>query len=261
MSEKKIYEIIAFYEFKRHDALEDKKMRLRIALTDNSVCGTIILAEEGYNGSLCGLPSDIARFIETAEEILETTIAYKSSFHNEKPFRKHEVKIKPEIVTLKQPVDISKGAGTHVSPTKWNALISDPETVVLDTRNFYEVKNGTFRGAVDPETEKFSDLPQFVAKKFDPKKHKRIAMFCTGGIRCEKFAPYMIEQGFPEVFQLEGGILKYLEEVPKEEQLWEGECFVFDERRTVDSALQKGSGQDFSQRDRNKKKKGKYGER
>ncbi|MEO7674544.1 MAG: rhodanese-like domain-containing protein, partial [Pyrinomonadaceae bacterium] len=177
----------------------------------------------------------------------------KSSFHSASPFRKHEVKIKPEIVTLKQLVDISKGAGTHVAAKDWNEVISDPEVFVLDTRNDYEYKNGSFRSAVNPETSKFSELPDFVAKSLDPITHAKIAMFCTGGIRCEKFAPYLKSLGFAEVFQLQGGILKYLEEVPKEAQLWEGECFVFDERRTLTNELGQGSGPDHSQRHKNKK--------
>lgn len=254
MIENALYEIISFYEFKELTDLDTKKSRLKAALIENSIFGTIILAEEGYNASLCGEPSHISAFIPAANEVLETSVKYKSSFHPEKPFRKHEVKIKPEIVTLKQRVQISKGVGTHVPPERWNSVISDPDTFVLDTRNFYEVKNGTFRRAVDPETEKFSDLPKFVAEKLDPNKHRKIAMFCTGGIRCEKFAPYMKELGFAEVFQLEGGILKYLEEVPKNEQLWEGECFVFDERRTLDASLKKGTGSDHSLRYKNKKK-------
>ncbi len=137
------------------------------------------------------------------------------------------------------------GAGTHVSAKDWNNIIADPEVLVLDTRNDYEFKNGSFKAAVNPETEKFSDLPGFVAEKLDPKTHKKIAMYCTGGIRCEKFAPYMKGLGFAEVFQLQGGILKYLEDVPKSEQLWDGECFVFDERGTLTHELGKGTRPGF----------------
>lgn len=243
-----IFEIISFYEFKRLADLESTKQELKSLLRELSVFGTIILAEEGYNASLCSEPKNIVPFLKRAESILDTKIKHKSSFHSEKPFRKHEVKIKPEIVTLKQKVDISKGIGTHVKPRDWNAVISDPEVFVIDARNDYEHKNGTFKDAVNPQTTKFSDLPRFVAEKLDPATHKKVAMFCTGGIRCEKFAPYMKELGFAEIFQLEGGILKYLEDVPKEEQLWEGECFVFDERRTVDEKLAKGIGPDYSER-------------
>ena len=247
------YQIISFYEFKPLAGLEFMKQELKALLRELSVFGTIIIAEEGYNASLCGEPENVKAFLAKVELILNTKIRFKSSFHPEKPFRKHEVKIKPEIVTLKKKVDISKGAGTHVKPEDWNAVISDPDVIVFDARNYYEHKNGTFKNALDPKTEKFSDLPQFVAEHFDPKTHTKIAMFCTGGIRCEKFAPYMKELGFAEIFQLEGGILKYLENVPKEDQLFEGECFVFDERRTLDEKLEKGSGIDYSQRYKNKK--------
>jgi len=250
-------EIIAFYEFKDMPAvapLAELKPRLKEAMLDNGVNGTIIIAEEGYNGMICGESDAVPGFIAAAEAILVTTLDVKRSVHEEPTFRKTEVRIKPEIVTLKQPVDISLGAGTHVSPSEWNDIISDPETLILDTRNEYEFATGTFKGAVDPKTTKFSDLPDYVTRELDPERHKRVAMFCTGGIRCEKFAPYMKQLGFKEVFQLEGGILKYLETVPPEESLWEGECFVFDERISVDHSLAKGVIEDHSQRTQSRKK-------
>ena len=250
-------QIIAFYEFKKLEAvapLEELKASFRQMFRDIGIRGTIILANEGYNGMVCGDRKIVSEFIHLAEDLLQTKLAFKSSFHEHAPFRKIDVKIKPEIVTLKKEVDISLGVGTHVRPTEWNAIIADPETLLLDTRNDYEYKSGTFRGALNPETEKFSDLPAFVEDNLDPTKHKRIAMFCTGGIRCEKFAPYMKQIGFEEVYQLDGGILKYLEETPIEETLWEGECFVFDERITVDASLNKGSGTDHSQRFSKRKK-------
>ena len=251
MSETRQIQIIAFYEFKKLEAvapLERLKMSFREMFQNIGIRGTIILAHEGYNGMVCGDRNTIADFILKAENLLQTTLVYKSSFNENAPFRKIDIKIKPEIVTLKKVVDISLGKGTHVKPTEWNAIISDPETLLLDTRNDYEYKSGTFRGALNPKTDKFSDLPAFVEQNLDPLKHKRIAMFCTGGIRCEKFAPYMKQIGFEEVYQLDGGILKYLEETPLEETLWEGECFVFDERITVDASLNKGIGTDHSQR-------------
>jgi UPF0176 protein len=156
------------------------------------------------------------------------------------------VKVKPEIVTLKQKVEIERGAGTHVSPRKWNELLRDEEVFVLDTRNDYEFQVGSFRRAVNPKTEKFSDLPRFVEENLDPEKHKKVAVFCTGGIRCEKFAPFLKQRGFAEVYQLEGGILKYLEEIPEPESLWDGECFVFDLRVSVDENLKKGTAPDLS---------------
>lgn len=251
------FQIIAFYEFKdlsAVNALAEIKERLKESLRKIGVRGTIILANEGFNGMICGEKWQISDFITAAEYILDTKLTVKSSYFSNAPFRKIDIKIKPEIVTLKRPVDISLGQGTHVKPEAWNELISDPNTIVLDTRNDYEYKTGTFKGAINPNTEKFSDLPAFVAENLDPEKHQRVAMFCTGGIRCEKFAPYLKQLGFDEVFQLEGGILKYLEETPIEEMLWEGECFVFDERVTVDKHLQKGSGPDYSQRHSNSKK-------
>ncbi|MBX3243705.1 MAG: hypothetical protein KF685_04465 [Acidobacteria bacterium] len=182
------------------------------------------------------------------EKILETKLVVKNSFSSEKILRKQEVKIKPEIVTLRQTVDIEKARDTFVKPREWNDIITRPDVFVLDTRNHYEYQSGTFRGAVDPNTEKFSDLPKYVEENLDPEKHKHIAMFCTGGIRCEKFAPYMKGLDFENVYQLEGGILKYLEEIPPEENLFEGECFVFDERRTLDANLQPALGRDHSSR-------------
>ena len=209
-----------------------------------SVLGTIIIAEEGFNATVAGLSSDIAKFIEVLENTFKTKLSCKSSFHAQRPFLKAKVRIKKEIVALRQPVEIEKGSGTHVKTADWNAIISDENTIVLDARNDYEVEVGTFKGAINPNIEKFSDLPKFVAENFDPKKHKRIAMFCTGGIRCEKFEPFMKTLGYEEIYQLEGGILKYLEETTAEKSLWEGECFVFDDRIAVDNSLQKGKTED-----------------
>ena len=243
------FQIITFYEFKKFaaDALPAVRDALRETMRANSIKGTVILAEEGFNSTVCGEREDIGRFVHNAETILSTPLNFKSSFHDGCPFRKVDVKIKPEIVTLKRPVDILHGEGTHVDSRRWNELIRDPSVVVLDTRNDYEFRNGTFQNAINPKTEKFSDLPEFVAENLDPEKHTRVAMFCTGGIRCEKFAPYMKQLGFKEVFQLDGGILKYLDDITDSESLWQGECFVFDDRRTVDENLEKGVGPDYSQ--------------
>jgi len=241
------FQIITFYEFKSMAALLETKTALKSAMSVHAIKGTIILAEEGFNSTVCGLPENIGDFITAAEEILQTKLVYKSSFHKAMPFRRVDVKIKPEIVTLKKSVDIEKGVGTHISATEWNEVIARDDVVVLDTRNDYEFKNGSFRNAINPKTKKFSDLPRFVAENLDPETHKRVAMFCTGGIRCEKLAPYMKQLGFEEVYQLEGGILKYLEVTPPKESLWEGECFVFDDRITINENLEKGNGPDHSQ--------------
>jgi UPF0176 protein len=244
------FQIVTFYQFKPlgKGRLSELREQLKAAMRGYSVKGTIIIAEEGFNSSVAGTDDDLLRFIEAAESILETKLEYKTSHHEAMPFRRIDVKIKSEIVTLKQPVDIARGANTHVDPRDWNSVITDPETFVLDARNDYEFQTGTFRHAVNPVTEKFSELPQFVKENLDPAKHKRVAMFCTGGIRCEKFAPYMKQLGFDEVYQLKGGILKYLEEVPSDDSLWQGECFVFDDRVSVDMTLTKGNASDLSQR-------------
>ncbi len=240
------YQIITFYEFKKLSGLKTIKANLKAAMAEHEIYGTFIIAEEGFNSTVCGREKGIAAFIPAVEGIFETKLSYKASFHDEITFKRQKVKIKKEIVTFRKEVDIEKGIGTHVSSEKWNDILRDPETFILDTRNDYEYRVGTFEGAVNPETESFNELPEFVEKNLDPKKHKKIAMFCTGGIRCEKFAPYMKQQGFEGVFQLEGGILRYLEETPEAESLWRGECFVFDERVSVDENLKKGSAQDFS---------------
>lgn len=244
-------QIISFYEFKEMpaiDGLANIKESLRGAMAEHNIRGTVILADEGFNASLCGLEADVPNFLLVAESILQTVIRPKVSSDRSAPFRKIDVKIKPEIVSLRRPVRVADGKGTHVKPKDWNRVISDPGTLVLDARNDYEFRSGTFKNAVNPATEKFSDLPDFVQNNLDSAEHNNVAMFCTGGIRCEKFVPYMKSLGFENVFQLEGGILKYLEEVPVEEQLWEGECYVFDTRVSVNRRLEKGNSADLSSR-------------
>ena len=237
-------QIITFYQFVKLENLPEIKAVLKSAMEEFSVLGTILIADEGFNATVAGVPSDVAGFIGILENTLKVRLIYKSSFHATRPFTKAKVRIKREIVALRQTVEIAKGSGTHVKSADWNAIISDEQTIVLDARNNYEVEVGTFRGAVNPNIEKFSDLPGFVAENYDPGTHKRIAMFCTGGIRCEKFAPFMKTLGFEEIYQLEGGILQYLEEMPEAESLWEGECFVFDDRIAVDKHLQPGAADD-----------------
>lgn len=251
MEQKEIYKIITFYEFKDLGSganLKAIKISLLDAMRVNSVFGTIIIASEGYNSTVCGAPGDIENFVGELDAIFETRIVCKSSTHAERPFQKRKVRIKPEIVTLKKQVRVEKSsARTHIaSVAEWNEIISDAETIVLDARNDYEFQVGTFKNAVNPQTSKFSDLPEFVLKNLDPRRDRKIAVFCTGGIRCEKFAPYLKDLGFAEVYQLSGGILKYLENAAASESLWRGECFVFDERTTVDEKLRKGTGKDLS---------------
>ncbi|MCB1024254.1 MAG: rhodanese-related sulfurtransferase, partial [Acidobacteria bacterium] len=240
------YQIITFYEFKKLKDLAEIRAHLKGAMEEFSVFGTFIIAEEGFNSTVCGEIEAVKEFIPRVESIFGTTLKFKSSFHEAMAFKRQKVKIKKEIVTLRKDVDLSKGIGTHVKSRDWNQILSDPDTIILDTRNDYEFRVGTFKNAINPGTASFNELPDFIEKNLDPKRDKKIAMFCTGGIRCEKFAPYMKDKGFEEVFQLEGGILRYLEEIPDSESLWEGECFVFDERISVDENLEKGSAADLS---------------
>jgi UPF0176 protein len=253
MTESGRYQIITFYEFKQLSEVADLptlKESIKEIMRRTGVRGTVLLASEGFNSTVCGTPAQIEEFVPAVERLLDTNLDLKSSYHESAPLRKIDVKIRPEIVTLKKNVEIGRGAGTHVPAKEWNTIISDGGTLVLDARNDYEYRNGTFRGAINPGVTRFSDLPAFVAENLDPYKHKRVAMFCTGGIRCEKFAAYMKQAGFETVFQLEGGILRYLEEIPQGDSLWTGECFVFDERVTVDHDLVKGVGPDHSLRGR-----------
>ncbi|OIR12332.1 thiosulfate sulfurtransferase GlpE [mine drainage metagenome] len=216
------------------------------ACTTHNIKGTLLLAEEGINGTIAGLPDDIHAVLNylRTDPIFQNRLAdleHKESFASVHPFYRMKVKIKKEIVTLGVPgVSPTKQVGTYVKPEDWNALISDPDVILIDTRNDYEVDIGTFKGAIDPRTTTFREFPEYVAKHFDKTKHKKVAMFCTGGIRCEKASSYMMDQGFEEVFHLQGGILKYLETVPEENSLWQGECFVFDQRVGVKHNLEVG---------------------
>lgn len=249
MDESRNYQIITFYKFKDLGADENLnriRKSLRDSMRENSILGTIVLAGEGYNSTVSGAPENIEKFVREVENILGSPINYKSSYHDEQPFGQIKVKVKREIVTLKKSVAVDKAGETHAKVSEWNRIISDPETFVLDARNDYEFQVGTFANAVNPQTARFSDLPTFVEKNLDPKRHKKIAMFCTGGVRCEKFAPYLKDLGFETVYQLSGGILQYLEETPPSESLWTGECFVFDRRTTVDERLEKGCEKDLS---------------
>lgn len=204
--------------------------------------GTLLLAEEGINGTIAGTREAIDALLDHLKSDARFRgLEHKESYYEGMPFYRMKVKLKQEIVTMGvEGIDPQEIVGTYVKPQDWNALISDPEVLLIDTRNHYEYSIGTFVGAVDPQTETFREFPAYVAENLDPAKHKKIAMFCTGGIRCEKSTAYLKGQGFNEVYHLEGGILKYLEEVPEEESLWRGECFVFDNRVAVNHSLQRG---------------------
>jgi UPF0176 protein len=209
----------------------------------NQVRGTLLLAYEGINGTIAGSRNAIDKVLEwLRSDPRLTDIDHKESFTDNIPFNRAKVKLKKEIVTMGvQGIDPKRIVGTYVNPKDWNALISDPDVILVDTRNDYEFKVGTFKNAINPNTVSFREFPRFVSENLHPEKHKKVAMFCTGGIRCEKSTAYLKEQGFDEVYHLKGGILKYLEEVPAEDTLWEGECFVFDERVTVNQTLKKAT--------------------
>lgn len=204
--------------------------------------GTVLVASEGINGTVAGSRRAINSLIGWLRDRPQfTDLRHKESITDEMPFYRMKVRLKKEIVTLGVPgIDPTKRVGTYVEPEDWNDLISDPEVALVDTRNRYEVHLGTFDRATDPGTESFRDFPHWVATHLDPKRDRKVAMFCTGGIRCEKATAYLLDQGFESVYHLKGGILKYLEEIPEEHSLWRGECFVFDNRVTVDHQLQPG---------------------
>ncbi|MEO1636805.1 MAG: rhodanese-related sulfurtransferase [Cyanobacteria bacterium J06631_9] len=235
--------VATFYKFVNLPDFKALQQPLKNICTAQQVKGTILLAEEGINGTIAGTCEHIdAVFAHIRADSRLADIDIKKSLAKEMPFAKMKVRLKKEIVTIGLPeVSPTKQVGTYVSPQKWNDIISDPNVVVIDTRNDYEVGMGTFRGAHNPETAVFNEFPDYVQENLDPNKNKKIAMFCTGGIRCEKASSYMLSQGFEEVYHLKGGILKYLEEVPEENSLWEGECFVFDERVAIKHGLETGS--------------------
>ncbi|AEF03097.1 rhodanese-related sulfurtransferase [Alteromonas naphthalenivorans] len=235
------YIVCAMYKFVALENFEAMRQPLLTAMESNGIKGTLLLASEGINGTVSGTREGIDGLLQylNADERINP-ISCKESLHEEQPFYRTKVKLKKEIVTMGvEGIDPRKTVGTYVKPSDWNALISDPDVTVIDTRNGYEIEIGTFKHAIDPKTETFREFPEYVAKTLSPEKNKKVAMFCTGGIRCEKSTAYLKEQGFDEVYHLEGGILQYLEDVPKEESLWEGDCFVFDNRVAVNHDLEK----------------------
>ncbi|MCG9739008.1 rhodanese-related sulfurtransferase [Shewanella insulae] len=234
--------VCALYKFVSLPDFETLQQPLLKEMESLGIKGTLLLASEGINGTVAGSQAGIDSLLAwlDAQPGLDN-IVYKLSFDDEMPFYRTKVKLKKEIVTMGvEGIDPREVVGTYVKPKDWNKLISDPEVLLIDTRNDYEVNIGTFKNAVDPKTQTFREFPDYVKQNLDPKQHKKVAMFCTGGIRCEKSTAYLKEQGFDEVYHLEGGVLKYLEEVQPEESLWEGECFVFDNRVSVNHRLEKG---------------------
>ena len=236
-----MYIVVTFYKFVALSNLEIRRAALLKYCQDRQIKGTILLATEGINGTIAGSSQEmeeVSAYLRNDCDLAD--LEFKQSVAESMPFARLKVKIKSEIVTLGLPeVDPNRQVGIYVKPQEWNQLIDDPEVTVIDTRNDYEVEIGSFKGAIDPETDSFREFPQYVAKNLNPRQHKKVAMFCTGGIRCEKASSYLLSQGFKEVYHLQGGILKYLEQIPPEESLWEGECFVFDERVAVKASRDK----------------------
>tara|TARA_R110002072_G_scaffold89737_8_gene201003 strand:+ start:55233 stop:56276 length:1044 start_codon:yes stop_codon:yes gene_type:complete len=234
--------VCALYKFTILDDYKQLKDPLLSLLLDKQVKGTLLLAHEGINGTIAGT----REAINIVQQWLNSdtrfdNMSYKESYHEINPFHRTKVKLKKEIVTMGvENIDPKEIVGTYIQPKDWNSLISDPDVLLVDTRNDYEVHIGTFKNALNPDTKTFREFPQYVKNKLDAKKHKKVAMFCTGGIRCEKSTAFLKQQGFDEVYHLEGGILKYLEDIPEDESLWEGECFVFDNRVAVNHKLEKG---------------------
>ena len=235
--------VVTFYKFVSLPDFAEKQPILLSYCQAQEVKGTILLAKEGINGTIAGLRDSVdsvLSFLRSDPRLAD--LEHKESYTDTPPFERMKVRLKQEIVTLGLPeVDPNQQVGAYISPQDWNDLISDPEVTVVDTRNDYEVDIGTFQRAQNPQTESFRQFPDYVRQHLDPSKHKKVALFCTGGIRCEKASSFLLAQGFEQVYHLKGGILKYLEEVPAEESLWEGECFVFDERVAVSHGLEEGT--------------------
>lgn len=235
--------VAAFYKFVKLPDYAEKQVPLLNFCKLQGIRGTILLATEGINGTIAGSRQGVGAVLAfLREDPRLADLEHKESTATEPPFDRMKVRLKREIVTLGIPeADPTEQVGTYIEPARWNEIITDPEVLVVDTRNHYEYSIGTFKGAQNPQTDSFRQFPDYVNTQLDPTAHKKVALFCTGGIRCEKATSFMLAQGFEEVYHLRGGILKYLEEVPPEESLWEGECFVFDQRVAVQQGLELGT--------------------
>jgi UPF0176 protein len=234
------YRVAAFYQFTALPEPAALTAPIRNFCARLALKGTMLLAPEGINGTLAGTPEAIAEFAaalrETRLGIPSGRLELKFSASAAMPFQRLKIRLKREIVTLNHPLADPEKTGTYVAPMDWHQVLADPETLVIDTRNDFEVALGSFPGAINPKTTRFSDFTDFADQKLDPRRHKKIAMFCTGGIRCEKASAFLLQSGFEEVLHLKGGILNYLETIPAEQSRWQGECFVFDERETLSHA-------------------------
>ncbi len=234
--------VAALYKFVPLPDFESLRDPLYAHCESQEIVGTLLLAPEGINGTIAGSRSaidSVLAYLKDDPRLVD--LEHKESYAGEIPFHRLKVKLKKEIVTMGvDGLAPAHQTGQHVDPAEWNRLITDPDVLVIDTRNQYECDIGTFQNAVSPGTTNFREFPQYVQEQLDPQKHPKIAMFCTGGIRCEKASAYLLQQGFEEVYQLKGGILKYLEEIAPEQSLWNGECFVFDNRVAVNEGLEPG---------------------
>jgi UPF0176 protein len=237
------FTVAALYKFVELPDFVEKQDPLKELCQKQSIKGTLLLAREGINGTIAGSREAIdalLNFLKSDPRLQD--LEHKESLAKTMPFKKMKVRLKKEIVTIGIPeADPTKKVGTYVKPEDWNNLISDPDVTIIDTRNDYEVEIGTFKGAINPKTESFREFPDYIRSKLDPQRQKKVALFCTGGIRCEKASSLMIHLGFKEVYHLQGGILKYLEKVPESKSLWQGECFVFDGRVSVADKLKPGT--------------------
>lgn len=235
--------VATLYKFVRLPDFAAKQQPLLLYCQSQGIRGTLLLAEEGINGTIAGSRAAIdavLSFLRADPRLAD--LEHKESLADVQPFDRLKVRLKSEIVTLGVPeADPNTQVGMYVSPQDWNALIADPNVTVIDTRNNYEVSIGSFQGAQNPATRSFRQFPEYVRTHLDPTQHRKVALFCTGGIRCEKASAFMLAQGFEEVYHLKGGILKYLKEVSSDESLWEGECFVFDQRVAVQHGLEQGT--------------------
>ena len=235
--------VCALYKFVQLEDVESIKQPLRDLMLGHQVRGTMLLAREGINGTIAGSREGVDAVLHwLSTETRVGTVEVKESLSERSPFKRTKVKLKREIVTMGiSDIDPNLTVGTYIDPEDWNALLDDPEVLLVDTRNQYEYEVGTFENAINPGTETFREFPDFVKQHLSPEKNPKVAMFCTGGIRCEKSTALLKKMGFDEVYHLKGGILNYLKTVPEEQSKWQGECFVFDDRVTVDHRLDPGS--------------------
>ena len=240
-----LHSVISFYKFVKINNPKKLRKSLLDILLNEDVVGTFLIAKEGINATVSGSDISLKKIIKFLDKQKGfNDIEYKHSCSIKRVFKRLKIKVKDEIVALgKKEIDPSKTTRNYIEPRNWNKLIADPDVLLIDTRNTYEIKIGTFLGAENPNIKNFRDFPDFVKKKLNSKKNQKIAMFCTGGIRCEKASSYLLEKGFKDVYQLKGGILKYLEQNTKKNSRFKGECFVFDERVSVNKKLKNGKYQ------------------